>query len=168
MLVLGVHGGYLRADEDNRTGYARHDSAAVLLRDGEILAAIEEERLSRIKHSNCFPIAPIRYCLDQERLTLDDIDLVAVNHEEFREDFLARNTFLDRPELDIVPEGRTRLASIFEREFGLPVSSKIRFCNHHLAHAWSAYSHQDTIARWCWSLTAMETYVRAWFLTPPA
>ena len=42
-----------------------HDSAAVLIRDGEILAAAEEERFSRDKHDNSFPENAIYYCLEQ-------------------------------------------------------------------------------------------------------
>jgi carbamoyltransferase len=65
MLVLGFHGGHKRVDEDNKIGFSNHDSAAALVRDGEILVAIEEERLNRIKHSNYFPSLSIQYCLDR-------------------------------------------------------------------------------------------------------
>ena len=47
VIVLGVHGGTKRDDEDNRFGFAMHDSAALLLRDAQVLSAIEEERLNR-------------------------------------------------------------------------------------------------------------------------
>lgn len=52
-----------------------HDPAACLMRDGEIVAAVEEERLNRIKHSpGISPWKAIRYCLDHEKITLDQVD----------------------------------------------------------------------------------------------
>jgi carbamoyltransferase len=42
-----------------------HDSAAALLRDGEILCAAQEERFSRKKHDPAFPAGAIRYCLNE-------------------------------------------------------------------------------------------------------
>ena len=55
MLILGLHIGDKLETEYNRQAYLNHDSAAALLRDGKIVAAIEEERLSRVKHCNFFP-----------------------------------------------------------------------------------------------------------------
>ncbi|HKQ04409.1 MAG TPA: carbamoyltransferase C-terminal domain-containing protein [Blastocatellia bacterium] len=139
MLVLGFHGGHRRVDEDGRDGFSSHDSAAVLVRDGEVLAAIEEERLNRIKHSNCFPSLSIRYCLDRYNLTLNDVDLIANNVEETWQGFYAKSLFLEGRESHIRPDGRGFVASLYEREFGFDVTKKLRFCGHHLAHAWSAY-----------------------------
>ena len=53
-----------------------HDSAAALLRDGEIISAVQEERFSRKKHDSRFPINSIRYCLQSEGITLSDLDLI--------------------------------------------------------------------------------------------
>ena len=53
-----------------------HDSAASLIRNGEILVAIQEERLTRIKHDNSFPINAIRYCLESQKIDLRDLDSV--------------------------------------------------------------------------------------------
>ena len=53
-----------------------HDSAAALVVDGEIVAAAQQERFSRVKADAEFPGDAIAYCLDQARLTLDDIDYV--------------------------------------------------------------------------------------------
>ncbi len=47
-----------------------HDSAAALLRDGEIVAAVQEERFSRKKHDPEFPINAIRYCLESQSIAL--------------------------------------------------------------------------------------------------
>ena len=51
-----------------------HDSAAALIRDGEILAAVQEERFSRKKHDSTFPKNAIRYCLQSQNIDLRDIE----------------------------------------------------------------------------------------------
>ena len=53
-----------------------HDSAAALLRDGDIIAAAQEERFSRRKHDARFPRGAIRYCLEEGSVTLADVDRV--------------------------------------------------------------------------------------------
>src|SRR5438132_1600621 len=53
-----------------------HDSAAALLRDGEIIAAVQEERLSRKKHDSSFPNHAIRYVLREAGITTADLDAV--------------------------------------------------------------------------------------------
>jgi len=54
-----------------------HDSAACLLRDGEIVAAAQEERFSRKKHDPGFPIHAVRYCLKEGGVTLSDLEAIA-------------------------------------------------------------------------------------------
>jgi carbamoyltransferase len=53
-----------------------HDSAAALIRDGEIVAAAQEERFSRRKHDPRFPTHAVRYCLEFAGLELGDVDYV--------------------------------------------------------------------------------------------
>ena len=53
-----------------------HDSAAALLIDGKVIFAIEEEKLSGIKHDNSFPFKAIQKCLDYARITIDEVDVV--------------------------------------------------------------------------------------------
>ena len=60
-----------------------HDSAACLIRDGKILSAVQEERLTRKKHDDSFPKRSIQYCLDQAGLTVNDIDYVAFYEKPF-------------------------------------------------------------------------------------
>src|SRR4029079_6931978 len=57
------------------------DAAACLVRDGEIVAAAEEERFRRIKHWAGFPSEAIRYCLDAGGVGFAEIDHVAVNQD---------------------------------------------------------------------------------------
>ena len=54
-----------------------HDSAAALIEDGKILAAAQEERFTRIKHDQDFPIHAVKYCLEQASIDIEDIDLIA-------------------------------------------------------------------------------------------
>lgn len=53
-----------------------HDSAAAIVSDGKIIAAAQEERFTRIKHTPDFPSNAIRYCLDEAGLTLDELDAI--------------------------------------------------------------------------------------------
>jgi carbamoyltransferase len=53
-----------------------HDSAAALLIDGKVIFAIEEEKLSGIKHDNSFPFKAIQKCLDYAQITIDEVDVV--------------------------------------------------------------------------------------------
>ena len=64
MIILGLSAFY-------------HDSAAALLRDGEIVAAAQEERFTRQKHDSRFPRHAIDYCLSAGGCSLADVDYVA-------------------------------------------------------------------------------------------
>lgn len=145
MFVLGWHGGIRREWQDMAPGWSTHDGAAVLLEDGQVVAAIEEERLNRVKHSNFFPAMAIRRCLDLRGIDLAEVDLVAMNFEErTRQIFPAdlglpsTNLYLDDPS---EPSSTVRelLVELFRRELDRDVSGKLVFCNHHVAHLWSAW-----------------------------
>lgn len=140
MFILGFHGGRRREDEEQHSGFEMHDSAAVLLEDGVLVAAVEEERLNRIKHSNHFPARAIRFCLSRRQLSLQDVDFIATNFEESVVDFWAQLDLLDDARTPNPTSGRQMLGALFAHEFGVDVSAKLRFCKHHLAHAWSAYA----------------------------
>ena len=55
------------------------DASACILKDNIILAAVEEERFTRIKHSAGFPKNSINFCLESSGLKLEDIDHVTIN-----------------------------------------------------------------------------------------
>jgi len=57
--------------------YIGHDASASLVKGGELLASVMEERFTREKHSRDFPINAIQYCLDSSGITMEDIDVVA-------------------------------------------------------------------------------------------
>ena len=54
-----------------------HDAAAALAVGGKIVAAVQEERFTRIKHTPDFPVNAIRYCLEEAGLELDELDAIA-------------------------------------------------------------------------------------------
>ena len=60
-----------------------HDAAAALVRDGELVAAAEEERFSRKKHDFGFPSGAIRFCLDQGGISGPDLDYVVFYEKPF-------------------------------------------------------------------------------------
>src|SRR5262250_2700552 len=61
-----------------------HDAAAVLLRDGQLVAAAEEERFSRIKHDYGYPRNAIQFCLDQAGVAGAELDYVVFFEKPFR------------------------------------------------------------------------------------
>jgi carbamoyltransferase len=138
MLVLGWHGNPRWQEGDEVPGYTFHDAAAVLVRNGEVLAAVEEERLNRVKHSNLFPARSIRYCLGYAGVTLEDVDAITTDSSEDFYEFLTLYELARDPCLKRL-SGRQLIASAFHREFGTDVTGKLRFCKHHLAHLCSAW-----------------------------
>jgi carbamoyltransferase len=139
MIILGIHGGYSLDSEDDFDGHSFHDAAAVLLRDGDVVAAIEEERLARVKHINCFPRRAISFCLNTGGCTLKDVNYVAVNMGRHVADGYAKVSYLEATRGVQAPDGRARMNCLFRRAFGEDIGDKLEFCSHHVAHAWSAF-----------------------------
>src|SRR5262249_52872276 len=79
------------------------DSAAALVRDGRLIAAVEEERFRRVKHWAGFPSKAIAYCLREAGLALSDVEHVAVNQDS-RANFLRKLAYLvtQRPNLGLM------------------------------------------------------------------
>ena len=57
------------------------DAAAALIKDGRLIAAVEEERFNRFKHSAGFPVHAIRYCLDAAGIRLEDLDHIGISRD---------------------------------------------------------------------------------------
>jgi len=77
-----------------------HDSAACLVVDGEIIAAAQEERFTRVKHDHRFPLSAVRYCLKEANLTAEQLDYVG-----FYDKPLLKFERLLETYLDYAPEG---------------------------------------------------------------
>jgi carbamoyltransferase len=138
MLTLGIHGSYTQEYEDPDSVWL-HDSAAAILKDGAIVAAIEEERLSRVKHTSAFPLRAIEHCLKAAGARLSDCDIIAYNQSEMNVAIESRTRFIKDP---FAPRrfDSDVLSHLLEERFECPsVAQKLRFCSHHLAHAWSAF-----------------------------
>jgi carbamoyltransferase len=130
-----------------------HDSSACIARDGEILFAVAEERLSRVKHDARFPALAVRACLDFAGIRADEVDYVCQGWSRPRAGFLhdLRNYATGRQHLDsraLLNSTRHFLSmshqrggeNHFRRIFG-PSKAQFRFMDHHLAHALSAFAY---------------------------
>lgn len=60
-----------------------HDSAAAIILDGKVIAAAQEERFTRKKHTEVFPEAAIRYCLKEAQVSIDQLDAVVFYDKPF-------------------------------------------------------------------------------------
>ena len=60
-----------------------HDSSACLINEGQIIAATQEERWSRIKHDSKFPVKSIAYCLEQANLHPENVDQIVFYEKPF-------------------------------------------------------------------------------------
>lgn len=138
MIVLGIHGGLLREDDPEPSGFAMHDSAAVLVRDGDIVAAVEEERLNRIKHSNVFPSQAIHRCLKLGKIEPAALDYVAINLSRDAIEYVDRLQAFREPAF-LAPAASSRVMIRLVETLGEGVERKLRYCHHHDAHAWSAF-----------------------------
>ncbi|MGB0721993.1 MAG: carbamoyltransferase [Gammaproteobacteria bacterium] len=131
-----------------------HDSAAALLRDGEILAAAQEERFSRKKHDARFPEHAIKYCLDEAGITLSQVGRVVfydkplVKFERLLETYLAYAPKGFRSFVAAMPvwlKEKLYLKTTLRRELARMGDMKqaelpqLLFAEHHQSHAASAF-----------------------------
>ena len=123
------------------------DAAACLVRDGELVAAAEEERFRRVKHWAGFPAEAIRYCLDEAGVTLAQVGHVAVNSDP-RANLRRRllHAAFGRPDprtlLDRFRNQRKRSSIGAELAAAFPdqaFSGAVHRIEHHFAHLASAF-----------------------------
>lgn len=124
-----------------------HDAAAVLLEDGKIIAAIEEERFSRKKHDSSFPKHAIDFCLKQANLTGKDLDYIVFYEKPFRK---FHRILISS--ISTFPKScasfREAMRVWFTQKLWIQDeianyvkidTSKIYFCEHHISHAASCF-----------------------------
>ncbi|MCP3475924.1 carbamoyltransferase [Bradyrhizobium sp. CCGUVB1N3] len=143
MLCLGVSGGLDKVFEfrPELPSTFLHDGAAVLVRDGRVIAAVEEERLNRVKHSNKFPSNSIQYCLDAAGVRLSDVDRIAFYATEAYCNAMLERLFVSQPSDAIPMNARLLLRTMLAQEFNTDVDpSRVSFVSHHQAHAVSAFA----------------------------
>ncbi len=123
-----------------------HDSAAALVRDGEIIAAAQEERFTRKKHDSNFPENAIKFCLEDNNITVNDLDYVAfyekpfVKFERILETYISYapigiKSFIKAMPLWLIQ--KLWIKNIIKDELGY--EGKIIFPEHHESHAASAF-----------------------------
>jgi carbamoyltransferase len=130
-----------------------HDSSACIVRDGELLFAVAEERISRTKHDARFPQLAIQACLDFARIRPRDIDEVCLGWQPigqlYRHDLSLYATgrwpftylnFLNSTRYFVSMRHQSSGAKQFAQRFG-GNKAQFRHVDHHLAHAISAYSY---------------------------
>lgn len=98
-----------------------HDKGAAIIRDGKIAVAISQERITRVKNDGGYqggtiPLESIMYCLNEVKITWDDLDLVTYSTTEIEDDIVQQ----------------------LSRIFRTP-EKKLHQIPHHLAHAYSSY-----------------------------
>lgn len=123
-----------------------HDGAACLLRDGEILAAAQEERFSRVRHDAALPLRSVEYCLREAGIGISDVDHVVFYDKPFLKfERLLDTFFLTAPRslgpfLKAMPpwiKQKLWTGDLVARALGYP--GKILFGEHHESHAASAF-----------------------------
>lgn len=144
VISLGVTGSFADADGGfmpDVPEWLFHDSAAALVIDGEVVAAVEQERLSRAKHTNRFPAAAIQACLSTAGVSPSQVDDVAFFFGEDYADLEHQHEYLKHPD---VPVRRARyLLSERLREAlgpGFAPEGRTEFVRHHDAHGFGAFA----------------------------
>ncbi|MGB9070751.1 MAG: carbamoyltransferase [Candidatus Acidiferrales bacterium] len=124
-----------------------HDAAAALLRDGQLVAAAEEERFSRKKHDFDFPANAIQFCLREAGIDGRDLDYVVFFEKPFRKfDRILASVLQTYPQsLKVFRESmigwmldKLWVASTLQSELAID-REKILFSDHHISHAASAF-----------------------------
>ncbi|MBI5401662.1 carbamoyltransferase [Candidatus Wolfebacteria bacterium] len=125
------------------------DSSAALIKDGKLVAALEEERIRRVKHWAGLPTEAIKFCLDFEGITLKDVDYIAISRDPKAHIFNKIIFILKtRPKLGFVFNRLKNLrkvggiSNIFAREFSLneaELRRKVYNVEHHKTHLASAF-----------------------------
>jgi carbamoyltransferase len=124
-----------------------HESAAALLVDGELVAAVEEERFNRIKHAkeadwnnpHQLPERAIRFCLKQAGLTARDIDHVGYSFDPKLRRKRYRAEWWGQKVEETFQVRLGQVQSAVEEFLGRSLGQRFHFVPHHLAHAASAY-----------------------------
>ena len=129
-----------------------HDSAACLIDNGEIVAAVQEERFSRVKHDLRFPKSSIEYILKEFNLEADDIDYVVFYEKPFLKFERLMETYIEnaprgfqsfRKAMPIwIKDKLFQKQSIVKslKEISIKFSEdRLLFSEHHLSHAASAF-----------------------------
>ena len=135
MVVLGISALY-------------HDAAAALIKDGDIVAAAQEERFTRKKHDMSIPLHAIRYCMEEAKICADQIDAVVYyDNPLLTLDRFIQNTEALRNQTELLIErtfesmfsAKMWVHKSLEEALGCQLKGKFYVTKHHIAHAASAF-----------------------------
>jgi carbamoyltransferase len=125
-----------------------HDSAAALVRDGDIIAAAQEERFTRIKHDQQFPSNAVKYCLEEAQITAAEVDYVVfyekpfLKFERLLETYIAYAPRGFRQFVMGIPmwlRQKLHLPREIDKALDKKYKGRYVFCEHHESHAASAF-----------------------------
>jgi carbamoyltransferase len=123
-----------------------HDSAACIVKDGILIAAVQEERFNRIKNSSDFPINAINFCVQKAGISFNEIDYVAFYEKPYLkfsrviQDIVAKFPMSYASFVRNIPQwlqDRLVLPAVLKREFAY--KGPVLFIPHHHAHAGSTF-----------------------------
>lgn len=125
------------------------DSSAVLIKDGRLVAAAEEERFNRIKHWSGFPADAVKYCLEIGGITAKELECVSINRNP-RANFFQKIEYVirQRPSLSSLKDrfrNRSKIGTIadeFCNKIGVnrkDLKVEFKFVEHHRAHIASSF-----------------------------
>lgn len=145
------------------------DASAAIFRDGQLLAAVEEERFRRIKHWAGLPVMAMQYCIDQAGVAFDDLEHIAINTDpgvNHGRRLLHVLRHLPSPKLLIArlaKLGKTRslaenIAEAFQKK---ELKAQIHYVEHHLAHLASSYLCSPFQEAACLSVDGMGDFASA-------
>jgi len=118
-----------------------HDSAAAIVIDGEVIAAIEEEKFTNIKHDNSFPLQAIEWCLKSAKISIDKVDMICWYEEpklkyDRVEATLGKSWLKNFKKWTIFKKefsnGEGNLKDYFKTQIGY--TGPITYVKHHLSH----------------------------------
>jgi carbamoyltransferase len=130
-----------------------HDSAAAIILDGKIIAAAQEERFTRIKHDSSFPDNAIKFCLQESKKTLDEVNHIVFYEKPFLKFERLIETYVQFAPFGFLSFIKAMPIWLKEKIFQKKIIfhelkkidsrfnqiSKIKFCEHHSSHAASAF-----------------------------
>lgn len=121
------------------------DSSACLLKNGVILAAVEEERFNRIKHYSGLPFKAIEYCLRYANINISKVDVISINQNSLSNLYpkikYTLSNFSFGPALKRILARRRRIGIVsqLEQHFDVKIRGTLDKIDHHKAHLASSY-----------------------------
>ena len=121
--------------------FLHSDTSSCIFKNGRLIAASEEERFSRIKHTSCFPEKSIKFCLKEAKIDISDLDIITVNSNPFSSLdkkilFTLKNFKRYILALKSISNIKKKLSikNLISLNFGKKFKGKIIYLDHHLSH----------------------------------